>query len=95
MAPPQISFADLMETARSLPPEVRADPNRLMFTMAVTVKCLADRVGQAAAPVPALAILEAGRGFFSLLPLRSLATRLVDKAWAQSWLSWHSRRIAR
>jgi hypothetical protein len=37
MAPPGISFADLMETARSLPPEVRADPNRLMFTMAVTV----------------------------------------------------------
>jgi hypothetical protein len=26
-----------METARSLPPEVRADPNRLTFTMAVTI----------------------------------------------------------
>jgi hypothetical protein len=37
MAPPQISFADLIERARSLPPEVRADPNRLTFTMAVTV----------------------------------------------------------
>ena len=37
MARPRVSFADLMETARSLPPQVRADPDRLMFTMAVTV----------------------------------------------------------
>ena len=37
MAPSRLSFADLMETARSFPPEVRADPNRLTFTMAVTV----------------------------------------------------------
>jgi hypothetical protein len=37
MAPPRISFADLMETARSFPHEVRADPNRLKFTMALTV----------------------------------------------------------
>ena len=37
MAPPRISFADLMETARSLPEVVRADPSRLTFTMAVTV----------------------------------------------------------
>jgi hypothetical protein len=36
-APPRISFADLMETARSLPREVRADPNRLTFTLAMTV----------------------------------------------------------
>jgi enamine deaminase RidA (YjgF/YER057c/UK114 family) len=35
--PHRISFLDLMETARSLPPEVRADPNRLTFTMAVTI----------------------------------------------------------
>lgn len=34
---PRISFADLMETARSLPPEVRADPTRLTITMAVSV----------------------------------------------------------
>jgi hypothetical protein len=37
MAPPRLSFADLMETARSFPEEVRADPSRLTFTMAVTV----------------------------------------------------------
>jgi hypothetical protein len=37
MAPPRLSFADLMETARSFPQDVRADPNRLTFTMAVTV----------------------------------------------------------
>jgi hypothetical protein len=37
MAPARLSFADLMETARSFPQEVRADPNRLTFTMAVTV----------------------------------------------------------
>jgi hypothetical protein len=37
MTPPRLSFADLMETARSFPQEVRADPNRLTFTMAVTI----------------------------------------------------------
>src|SRR5260370_2006812 len=37
MALLRLSFADLMETARSFPEEVRADPNRLTFTMAVTV----------------------------------------------------------
>jgi hypothetical protein len=37
MAPPRLSFADLMETARSFLQEVRADPNRLTFTMVVTV----------------------------------------------------------
>lgn len=37
MAPPRISFSDLIETARSLPQEVRADPDGLMFTMAVTI----------------------------------------------------------
>jgi hypothetical protein len=35
--PKRISFADLMETARSFPQEVRADDNRLTFTLAVTV----------------------------------------------------------
>jgi hypothetical protein len=35
--PPRISFADLMETVRSLPSEVRADKNRLTFTLAVSV----------------------------------------------------------
>jgi hypothetical protein len=40
MAPaPRLSFADLMETARSFPPEVRADRVRLTFMMAVTVFC--------------------------------------------------------
>jgi hypothetical protein len=40
MAPaPRLSFADLMETARSFPPEVRADQVRLTFTMAVTIIC--------------------------------------------------------
>jgi hypothetical protein len=33
----RISFADLMETARSFPQEVRDDPARLTFTMAVSV----------------------------------------------------------
>jgi hypothetical protein len=37
VVPHRISFLDLMETARSFPPEVRADPNRLTFTMAVTI----------------------------------------------------------
>jgi hypothetical protein len=37
MAPPRCSFADLMETARSFPPEVKADPNRLTITMVITV----------------------------------------------------------
>jgi hypothetical protein len=37
MAPFRITFADLMETARSFPQEVRDDPNRLTFTMAVSV----------------------------------------------------------
>jgi hypothetical protein len=37
MATPRLHFADLMETARSFPQEVRADPNRQTFTMAVTV----------------------------------------------------------
>ncbi len=37
MVPTRLSLADLMETARSFPHEVRADPNRLTFTMAVTV----------------------------------------------------------
>jgi hypothetical protein len=35
--PPRISFADLMERARSFPPEVRAEKNRLTFTLAVSV----------------------------------------------------------
>lgn len=35
--PERISFADLMETARSFPQEVRADDNRLTFTLAVSV----------------------------------------------------------
>ena len=35
--PKRISFADLMETARSFPQEVRADDNRLTFTLAVSV----------------------------------------------------------
>jgi hypothetical protein len=35
--PKRISFADLMETARSFPQEVRDDPARLTFTLAVTV----------------------------------------------------------
>jgi hypothetical protein len=39
MAPPRLSFADLMETARSFPQEVRADPTRLTFTMAIAVIC--------------------------------------------------------
>lgn len=37
MRPTRISFADLMETARSFPKEVRDDPARLTFTLAVTV----------------------------------------------------------
>jgi hypothetical protein len=37
MAPSRLSFADLMETARSFPQEVRADPSRQTFTLAVTV----------------------------------------------------------
>jgi hypothetical protein len=37
MPPRRISFADLMETARMLPQEVRDDKNRLTFTMAVSV----------------------------------------------------------
>jgi hypothetical protein len=37
MAPKRISFADLMETARSFPQEVRDDPARLTFTLAVSV----------------------------------------------------------
>jgi hypothetical protein len=35
--PKRISFADLMETARSFPQAVRADDNRLTFTLAVSV----------------------------------------------------------
>jgi hypothetical protein len=34
---PRISFPDLMETARSFPPEVRANPDRLMFTLGVSI----------------------------------------------------------
>lgn len=37
MRPPRISFANLMETARSFPQEVRDDKNRLTFTLAVSV----------------------------------------------------------
>ena len=37
MPPVRLSFPDLMETARSFPQEVRDDPNRLTFTLAVTV----------------------------------------------------------
>jgi len=37
MAQTRLSFADLMETARSFPQEVRVDPSRLAFTMAVAV----------------------------------------------------------
>src|SRR5271169_6886996 len=37
MVPHRLSFADLMETARTFPQEVRADPARLTFTMAVTI----------------------------------------------------------
>jgi hypothetical protein len=37
MAPLRLHFADLMETARSFSQEVRADPNRQTFTLAVTV----------------------------------------------------------
>src|SRR5580704_8258803 len=37
MPPARLSFADLMETARSFPQEVRDDPSRLTFTLAVTV----------------------------------------------------------
>jgi hypothetical protein len=35
--PRRISFADMMETARSFPPDVRADANHLTFTLAVSV----------------------------------------------------------
>jgi hypothetical protein len=35
--PHRISFPDLMVTARSLPPEVRADANRQTITMAVSI----------------------------------------------------------
>jgi hypothetical protein len=37
MAPHRVSFADLMETARSLPPEIRGNPDTQMFTIAVTI----------------------------------------------------------
>jgi hypothetical protein len=37
MVPARISFTDLMATARSFPVEVRADPGRLTFTLAVSV----------------------------------------------------------
>jgi hypothetical protein len=37
MTPPRISFADLMETARTFPEDVKADQNRLTFTLAMTV----------------------------------------------------------
>lgn len=37
LVPARISFPDLMATARSFPHEVRDDPNRLTFTMAVSV----------------------------------------------------------
>jgi hypothetical protein len=33
----RLSFADLIETARSFPPEVRADSDRQTFTLAVTI----------------------------------------------------------
>jgi hypothetical protein len=35
--PKRIPFVDLMETARSFPQEVRADPNRQTFTLAVSI----------------------------------------------------------
>ncbi len=37
MPPARLSFPDLMETARSFPHEVRDDPNRPAFTLALTV----------------------------------------------------------